>query len=83
MNCMQDNTKWYWEQSPQQNNIIFPTHTFMNPCLDVMTVTEVKQKPKNLCKKNQPHKAIQRRTICLTESDHDYILDEIKRRDTI
>ena len=41
-NCMQDNTKWYWEQSPQQNNIIVPTRTIVHPCLDFTTVTEVK-----------------------------------------
>ena len=25
MNCMKDNTKWYWEKSQQQNNIIVTT----------------------------------------------------------
>ena len=43
MNCMQDNTKWYWEQSPQQKNIIVSTCTVPHPCLDVTTVTEVKK----------------------------------------
>ena len=48
-----------------------------------MTETEVKQIPKSVCNRNQEHKAIQRLTICLTESEQYYILDEIKGRDTI
>ena len=43
MNCMKDNTKWYWEQSTQQNNIIIPTRTIVYKCLDIMTVTEAKK----------------------------------------
>ena len=39
--------------------------------------------PKSVCNKNQAHKAIQRSPLCITESDHGYILYEIKRRDTI
>ena len=43
----------------------------------------MKKIPKNLCNRNQAHKALQRRSICLTDSYHDFILDEIKRQDTI
>ena len=82
MNCMQDNMKWYWEQKLQHNNIFFPTLTILHPCLYVITVTKVK-KPKLFCNKNQSCKDIQRSPVCLTESDHDIILDEIKHRDTI
>ena len=39
---IQDNTKWYWEKSPQQNNLLVPTRTIVHPCLDVMTVTKIK-----------------------------------------
>ena len=47
-----------------------------------MSVTEVK-KTNNLCNINQARKDLQRRTIRLTESDHDFILYEIKCQDTI
>ena len=47
-NFMQDNTKLYWEQKPQQNNIIVPTRTSVHPCLDVTTVTTLKN-TKNIC----------------------------------
>ena len=43
MNCMEYNTNWYWEQSPQQNNIIFPTRTIVHPCLDITNITKVKK----------------------------------------
>ena len=66
-----------------KNNIIVTTHTILNPCLDVMTVNELKQIPNIVCNRNQARKSIQRRTICLIESDNDYILDKIKLRETI
>ena len=49
----------------------------------VMAVTSVKYIPKSLCNRNQARKDLQKYTICLTNYDHDFILDEIKRRDTI
>ena len=55
----------------------------MHPYLDVMTVTEVKIIPKSVCNRTQSRKAIKRRTICLTDSDHDYTIYKIKHRDTI
>ena len=42
-----------------------------------------KENTKSVCTKNQACKAIQRIPICLTDSDHDFILDKIKIRDTI
>ena len=79
---MQYNTNFYWGKSPQQNNITVPTCTIVHPCLDITTVTKVKI-PKNVCDKNQACKAMQSCPICLTGSDYDYIIDEIKRRDAI
>ena len=72
---MQYNTKYYWEQPPQQKNIIVPTRTIIHPCLDVINVTEVK-KPKRVCNKNQARKAIQMHTLCLKDSHHDFILEK-------
>ena len=46
ISCMEDNTKWYWRISQQQNNIIVPTCTIFHPCLGVMTVAEVKTNTK-------------------------------------
>ena len=36
-----------------------------------------------LLNRNQACKDINRHNICLTDSDHDFILDEIRHRDTI
>ena len=31
-----EKTKWYWDQKNQQQFIIFPTHTIIHPCTDVV-----------------------------------------------
>ena len=48
-----------------------------------MNFTGVKINPKSVCNKKQSRKDIQRNHICSTGSDHVFILDEIKRKDTI
>ena len=48
-----------------------------------MGVTELKQTPKGVCNRNQSRKDLQINTIRLTEYYHDFILDDIKCRDTI
>ena len=82
MNFMQYYTKQFWGKSQQEKNIIFPIRTIVHPCLDVMSVTEVKQIPRILCNINQAHKALQRCPIRLTDSNHYQIIDEMKHRDT-
>ena len=72
----------YWEQKPQQNNIIVPTFTIVNTCLDFTTVTKVKN-TRTCFQSNQSRKEVQKITICLTDSYHDLIFDRIKLRDTI
>ena len=52
LNCMQENTKWYWEQKQQQNIIIVSTHTIAHPCLDVMVVKYVHDIPISVCNRN-------------------------------
>ena len=42
-----------------------------------------KKIPRRFSNRNQSLKAIQRFPLCLTESDHDYIIEEIKPGDTI
>ena len=61
-------------KTQQRNNIIVTTHTILHPCIDVMAVTEVK-KPKCVCNINQARKALKRRHIFITDSDHYFILD--------
>ena len=74
INCMQDNTKWNWEQKPQHKNIIFPTRTIIHPCLDVTTVTEVETILKSVFNENKSRKAIQINLIYLTYYDRGFIL---------
>ena len=78
ISCMHDNTKCYWEQPPQQNNIIVPTRMFL--WYDSNRDKNIK---KLVCNINQSFKSLQRRPIYLTESDNEYILDKINGRVTI
>ena len=78
---MQEKTKCYWEQKNQQQFIIVPTHTIAHPCFDVIIVKYIHDIPRSDYNRNQLIQALQRYTICLTDSDHDYIIDEIGRRE--
>ena len=75
---MQENTNWYWKQQPLQQTIIVPTRKILNPRLDVITIRYVQDIPKNVCNRIQAKKATQRHPISITDSDYDYILDEIE-----
>ena len=77
---MQENTNWYWKQQPLQQTIMFPTLTILHPRLDVVVIIDVQDIPTIFCNIIQEKKAIQRHPIFMTDSDYDYILDEIERR---
>ena len=76
---MQENTNLYWKQQPLQYTIMVPTRTVFHPCLDVITIRYVQDIPKNVCNMIQSKEAIQRHPIFMTDSDYDYILDEVER----
>ena len=80
---MQLDTNWYWNQHPQHHIITVPTRTILHPQLEVNTVTDFHAIPKIICTSTQSKKAISRQPICLTDSDYDYILEEIGCRDKI
>ena len=48
-----------------------------------MVVKDVRDIPRNVCNINQAKHALQIHTIFMTDSDHNYILEEIECRDTI
>ena len=70
-----------WKQQPLQQTIIVPTLTIIHPCLDVITIIYVQDIPKNLCNRIQSNKSIQIHPIIMTDTDYDYILDEIECRE--
>ena len=80
---VQVNTNWYWNQHPQKHVITVPTRTILHPRLEVNTITDFHAIPKIACTMTQLKKAISRHPVCLTDSDYDYILEEIGRRDKI
>ena len=80
---MQVDTNWYWNQQPKHHVITVPTRTIFHPQLKVNVVTYFHAITKILCNKTQATKDISRQPICLTDSDHDYILEGIGCRDKI
>ena len=57
--------------------------TLPHPQLEVNAVTDFHEIPTSVCTRTQAKKSIPRQPICLTDSDYDYILEEIGRRDKI
>ena len=80
---MQVDTNWYWNQHPQYHFITEPTRKILHPKLEVNAVTDFHEITKSVCTRTQAKKDISRQLIYLTDSDHDYILEEIIRQDKI
>ena len=76
---MQVYTNLYWNQHPQQHVITVPICTMIHPQLEVYAVTYYHAIPKSVCNRTQAKKSISRYPVCLTDSDCDYILEEIGR----
>ena len=60
-----------------------PTCAILRPELKVNAVTDFHAMPKIVYNRTQAKKSIPRQPICLTDSDYDYILEEIGRQDKI
>ena len=80
---MQVDTNWYWNQQPNNHVITVPTRTILHLQLEGDAITELHAIPTSICSRTQSKKSISRQPICLTDSDYDYILEEIGRRDKI
>ena len=74
---MKVDTNYYWNQHPQHNVIIVPTRKIIHPWFEVNAVTDFHDTPKILCNRTQAKKVISRNPICLTDSDYNYIWEEI------
>ena len=79
---MQVDTNWYWNQHLQQYVITEPTSKILHPRLEVIAVTYFNGIPNSVCIRTQK-KAISIQPISLTDSDYDYILEEIGSQDKI
>ena len=80
---MQVDTNWYQNQQQKHHVITVQTHTILHTQLEVDAITYFHAIPTIVCSRTQAKKAISRQPICLTDSDYDYILEEIVRRETI
>ena len=80
---MQVDTNWYWYQQPKQHFITVPARTILHPQLEVNAVTDFHEITTSVCTSTQTKKAISRQSIRLTDSEYDYILEEIGRQEKI
>ena len=76
---MQIDTNWYWNQQPKKHVITVPTLTILNPQLEVNAVTYFHSTTTSVCTITHAKKSISRQPICSTDSDYDYIFEEIGR----
>ena len=74
---MQVDTNWYWNQQPKHHVITVPTRTILHPQLEGDAITNFHLIPTIICSRTKAKKSISRQPICLTDSDYDYILEEI------
>ena len=65
----------YWENKRYQQVIIVPTRTIIHLCLDVVAVKDVHGIPRIFFNRDQAKRDLQIHPICLTDSDHYYILE--------
>ena len=67
-------------QATQAHVITVPTRTILHPQLEVNAVTDFQSILTSVCTRTQAKKSISRQPICLTDSDYNYILEEIGLR---
>ena len=79
---MQEITNWFLYQQLQQQVITVPTRTILHPQLDFIAIIDIHEINKSVFNRKQEKKAISRHPIFLTDSDDDYILEEIYCRET-
>ena len=70
-------TNLYQDQHTQQHFITVPTCKILHTQIEVNAVTYYHARTKSVCNRTQAKKAISRHPLCLTDSDYNYILEEI------
>ena len=79
---MQVDTNWYWNQKLKQHFITVPTCKILHLQLEVNGVIFFTQYPQVFVPGHKK-KSMSRQPFCLTDSDNDYNLEEIGRREKI
>ena len=80
---MKESNNCFWDQHPQNKVIMVPTCTILHPQVDVTIITDIHDKPKSVCNRTQSKEDISRHHICLTDSNYEYISEEIDLWDKI
>ena len=81
--CMKEKKNWYLEKIQQQKIIFLTTNKIVNSCLDFIVVNYVQDIIRSVFNQNQACQALNRRPVCINESNHDYIIYGILRQDQI
>ena len=74
---------WYWKQNTNKHNVTIPTFTIVHTCIYVSVIKGLEYTPGSIFSKKTLWKYQQQQPIFITDTDHDYKLDEIMRRDHI
>ena len=64
----------------QQQVIIVPKQTIVNPCIYFLAVKDVHNIPNSIYNRNNAKQTLQKHPIFMTDSDHDHILEKIEHR---
>ena len=80
---MKVDTNSYWNQQPKNYVITVPIRTILYLQPEVNSVAHFHAIPTRVYTRTQENKFISRHPICLTDSDFDYVLEEIGHRDII
>ena len=70
-------------ENHQQQLIIVTTQSNVYPCVSIIFLKDVNVIIRSACNRNQENQALKIHPICLTDSDYNYIPDEIGSRDKI
>ena len=75
--------KWYWTQKQQHNIIAVMKFTIVHLCIDFFLVEYFQYVTISVCNRKQAQQALQIHTICITDSNNEYIIDENLCQDQI
>ena len=73
----------YWKQLGTNQSVILSTCTIVHKFIEVSDIKNVAVINIIICNKKQARQAVHRQPIFISDSEHDYILEKIERRDYI
>ena len=78
LSLMKTKINWYWHQRAMKQSVIISSRTVVHLCIEMSTIKYVADITSSICNINQALQSMQRQPFFISDSDHDYILDEKK-----